>query len=179
MKNTIKILIATIVITISSITYKVNAQTAYISLLLNSEMFFSGRSINGGEKSKDIPGNVNERALKDFQRNFGNINDVTWYEAKNGGYIAKFANADVKTIVAYNPKGSWSYTINYYEEKKLPVDIKRMVKSTYYDYSIFGVAEVHFDEETVYMVYIQSENNFKTVRVHNDDMQEVESFPKP
>jgi hypothetical protein len=54
-----------------------------------------------------------------------------------------------------------------------------MVKSTYYDYSIFGVAEVHFDEETVYMVYIQSENNFKTVRVHNDDMQEVESFPKP
>jgi hypothetical protein len=67
MKNTIKILIATIVITISSVTYKVNAQTAYISLLLNSEMFFSGRSINGGEKSKDIPGNVNERALKDFK----------------------------------------------------------------------------------------------------------------
>jgi hypothetical protein len=178
MKNTFKILVAAIAITISSVTYKVNAQTAFINLLLNSEMFFPGSFINGGEKNKDVPGTGNERALKDFQRTFGNVNNVTWLETKNGGYIAKFVNADVKTVVAYNPKGSWSYTINYYGEKKLPADIRKMVKSTYYDYSIFGIAEVHFDKETVYMLYIQDESHFKTIRVYNDEMQEVENYPK-
>ena len=53
-----------------------------------------------------------------------------------------------------------------------------MIKSTYYDYSIFGIAEVHFDEETVYMIYIKDENHFKTIRVYKDEMQEVESYPK-
>jgi len=177
MKNTIKILIA-VAITISSMTYKSNAQTAFISLLLNSEMFFPGPFINGGERNKDVTGNVNERALKDFQRTFGNVNNVTWYETKNGGYIAKFVNADVRTIVAYNPRGNWSYTIHYYGEKKLPADIRKTVKSTYYDYSIFGIAEVHFDDETVYMIYMQDESHFKTIRVYNDEIQEVESYPK-
>jgi len=178
MKNTLKILIAAIVIIISSVTYKVNAQTAFINLLLNSEMFFPGTFINGADKNKDVPGIANERALKDFKRTFGNVNNVTWYEPKNGGYIAKFINADVKTIVAYNPKGNWSYTINYYGENKLPVDVRKLVKGTYYDYSIFGIAEVHFDEETVYMIYMQDASHFKTIRVYNDEMQEVESYPK-
>jgi len=178
MKNTLKILIAAITITISSITYKVKAQTAFISLLLNTEMFFPSSIINGGEKAKDVPGTVNERALKAFQRSFGNVDNVTWYEPKNGGYIAKFVNADVKTIVAYNPRGNWSYTINYYGEKKLPADVRKTVKSTYYDYSIFGIAEVHFDEETVYMIYMQDDGHFKTIRVYNNEMQEVESYPK-
>src|SRR5262245_54423785 len=151
MKNTLKILTAMAIAVVTTI-YNVNAQTIFINSLLNSDMLFPAPSINDGEKNNDVSNSVNERALKDFQRTFGNVNNVTCYETKNGGYIAKFVNADVKTIVAYNPRGNWSYTINYYGEKKLPGDIRKMVKSTYYDYSIFGIAEVHFDEETVYMI---------------------------
>jgi len=177
MKNTLKILIA-IVITVTGTIYNVNGQTALINSLINQEIFFSPSIMADSAKNNELSGVVYKRALKDFQKNFGNVNNATWYEGKNGGYIAKFVNADVRTIVAYNPRGSWGYTIHYYGENKLPGDVRKIVRSTYYDYAIIGIAEVHFDEETVYMIYLQDESHFKTVRVYNDEMEEVEIFSR-
>ena len=62
----------------------------------------------------------------------------------DGGYIAKFTADSVKTIVAYGIRGAWHYTLRYYNEKKLPHDVRTIVKRTYYDYDILGAVEELF-----------------------------------
>jgi len=52
------------------------------------------------------------------------------------------------------------------------------VKSVYYAYNIFRVAEIHFNDQKVYMVYVENETSQKTIRVTEDNIEEVESFKK-
>jgi hypothetical protein len=177
MKNTLKLLISS-AIAIAAIMYNANAQATNITSLVNYYASYFAGSVKDTGKNNELYSTAYKRALKDFQKTFAGINDVTWYDATSGGYIARFMQNDVKTIVAYNPKGNWSYTIHYYGEKKLPEDVRGIVKRTYYDYSIFGVSEVHFREQTVYIIYIQDENKFKTIRVYDNEMDELASYPK-
>ena len=177
MKNTLNFLISS-AMAIAAIIYNANAQTANINSLVNYYTSYFVTSIKDTGKNNDLYNTVYRHALKDFQRSFAGVSNVTWYEANNGGYIARFLQDDVKTVVAYNRKGNWSYTIRYYGEKKLPDDVREMVKRTYYDYSILGISEVHFYEQTVYMIYIQDENHLKTIRIYNDEMDEVANYPR-
>lgn len=177
MKNTLKLLIAS-AMAIAAIICNANAQTANINSLVNYYTSYLVTSVKDTGKNNDLYSTVYKRALKDFQKTFAGVGNVTWYEANNGGYIARFLQDDVKTVVAYNLKGNWSYTIRYYGEKKLPADVRDMVKRTYYDYSILGISEIHFNQQTVYMIYIQDENHLKTIRIYDDEMEEVANYPR-
>jgi len=53
-----------------------------------------------------------------------------------------------------------------------------MVKSNYYDYSIFLVQEVKVGDKTAYLVKIEDEKSFKTIRVVDGEMDEYESYKK-
>ena len=81
-------------------------------------------------------------------------------------------------MVAYGKKGKWSYTIQRYHEKKLPTDIRARVKSIYYDYTILNINEVHVpqQENTIYILNLQYNQHFKTVRVCGDDMDVIADY---
>src|SRR6266496_5267698 len=66
----------------------------------------------------------------------------------------------------------------YYDEKKLLRQIRDIVKSVYYDYTIISVAEVYFDDQPVYIVYIQDETHLKTIGVYDGEMQEVQNYKR-
>ena len=121
---------------------------------------------------------VNARALKDFQKTFYKIQNATWSNTVDGGYVAKFTNNSIKTVVAYNRKGVEQYTLAYYSEKSMPRDVKSNVKSLYYDYDILGAIEIDVEAQTVYLVYLQDEERTKTMRVTDDDIEEIQSFKR-
>jgi hypothetical protein len=121
--------------------------------------------------------NIDFRALKDFKKRFALINNVTW-DVKDQGSIAVFSDDSIKTTVAYEKNGRWSYTIQRYHENKMPLDIRARVKSIYYDYTILNINEVHVpqQENTIYILNLQYNQNFKTVRVSGDDMDVIADF---
>ena len=116
--------------------------------------------------------------MKDFHKTFYNVKDETWYNVADGGYISRFISDSVRTVVAYNAKGIWQYTLRYYTEKKLPRTVRSIVKSTYYDYDILGATEVLIEDQDAYLVYLRDEDNSKTILVTDDDMKELESFKR-
>jgi hypothetical protein len=52
------------------------------------------------------------------------------------------------------------------------------VKSSYYAYDILNVAEVHTDNQTIYVVYMQNEKYAKTVRVWDGDIEEIQNLKR-
>jgi hypothetical protein len=120
---------------------------------------------------------INAKAVRNFYRDFKEASDEKWYKVSNG-YIARFVSQGNESMAAYNTKGKWMFTINYYDENKLPDEIKGIVKGTFYDYSITRVEEIHTEDKTIYMIHMQDESTWKNVRVCDGEMEIAENFNK-
>jgi len=173
MKNTLKAF-ATVAIASLTILSNANAQTA----IGKSNFGVNTSTIDDGGKNNDASNTINARALKNFQKTFNKVSNADWSKTLDGGYVAHFTEDDVKTVVAYNGKGNWNYTIRYYHDKKLPFDIRAMVKRSYCDYTISLITEVNFNLQTVYLVYLQNETHLKTIRIYDGEMEEAASYIK-
>jgi len=173
MKIVLKTLVAAAATTVM-LTHNVSAQYAVVDLAKNnsprSEIF------THEQKDKDIS-DINPRAVKDFEKSFKEITNEQWSRLGDG-YIVSFIADSVRTRVGYNLKGSRQYTLRYYSEKKLPREVRSMVKSVYYDYSITNVVEVDFDNQPVYLVYMQDETHLKTIGVYDGEIKEINNYTR-
>jgi hypothetical protein len=124
-----------------------------------------------------IGGNIAVRAVRDFVQTYKNVENERWYKLDDG-YLAEFMSDDIKTSVIYDGKGIWKYSIRRYNEDKLPVDVRRVVKSTYYDYSITMVEEILLYEKVIYLVHIEDAHTWKKIRVCEGEMEAIEEYNK-
>jgi len=123
-------------------------------------------------------GSINTKAVRDFKKNYPNADGEQWYSFKDG-FAVKFKEDGLQHMSTYSRVGNWLYTIIYYEEKKLPENVRAMVKSIYYDYSITMVEEINLhDDQTIYLVHMQDENTWKILKIADREMSIVEDFNK-
>lgn len=118
---------------------------------------------------------INFKAVSDFKNTYTDISDETW-EVKKNGYVARFTFNSVITMNYYDKKGRWLHSIQRYDETKLPGNVRALVKSTYYDYSITLVQEINVkrnSEKPIFIVHIKYNDTFKTIRVCDGEMEEV------
>ena len=115
---------------------QVNAQVAKASFEFNLKEAISTEALSyAAAINEPNTANVNTRALKDFTKSFKGAENVSWSEMKDG-FLASFKDGGVETKAYYDQKGRWTATIRTYKENKLPKDVRKQVKSTYYDYII-------------------------------------------
>ena len=117
------------------------------------------------------------KAVRHFEKSFGEVSEKHWYILVDGS-IAYFKKDGVQKKAAYDESGNWLHTLSFYEENKLPTDVRRLVKREYYDYSIYLVVEIEKDNRMVYIVKMENSNALITVRIWEDEMQEIENYRK-
>lgn len=123
------------------------------------------------------PVSINAKALKDFTKTYKHSSNASWFELR-GGYLAKFEKDGVSTKVYYDNKGRLVGNIQSYFENKLDPDIRHQIKSNYYDHSIFYIQEVTVGNQKAFLVKLEGKNDWKTVRLADNEMEEIESFQK-
>ena len=114
---------------------------------------------------------VNAKAIKDFQTRFTDAN-AQWYSDKNG-LVSYFMKDGYGDRVFYDKKGRWQYSLIFYNETKLPRNVRSSVKSIYFDMNITLVEEVQTPENKVYIVHLQDESNIKILKVNDDCEMEI------
>jgi len=117
--------------------------------------------------------NISIKAVRDFVTSFKHSTDVKWTGLADG-FRVHFYSDDVQTRIFYDQKGNRQAMIRYYNENKLPRDVRHLVRSNYYDYSIFNITEVSKNDKTVYFVRIQDKSGWKTIRVADGEMETTE-----
>ncbi|MBV4356036.1 hypothetical protein [Pinibacter aurantiacus] len=151
-----------------------NAQNQYVAL--------SGKSYDPNAATSSSEGmatlaNTNQKAYKNFVSHYSNINDISVTDGKKTSIVV-FKNAGILTRVCYSKKGECLNTIRYYDPAMLPQSVKDAIKADYAGYSIFGVTEVTVGEKTGYLVKIQNEKYWKTIKVVDGETEETEKFEK-
>jgi hypothetical protein len=120
---------------------------------------------------------ISTKAVKDFTKNFKKAGNAGWFVIPDG-YVAEFNQDEIKTKVYYDRKGRWIGNLRSYLEDKMPRDIRHRVKSHYYDYTIYYVQEVTVADKIAYLVKIADKTSWKTIRILDGEMDEIESFEK-
>ena len=160
MKKTILILVATYFFTGCSQTR--NAQASTVS----------------GRRSGTTVSEMTSKTVRNFWQLFGDSKNENWFHLENGS-LAEFEDKGIHYRAFFDRKGNWIYTVKLYTEKELPKDVRAEVRSTYYDYAIGHVTEVNQAQLVVYLVHIENEQEWKTIRVAADgEMEVAEAFVK-
>jgi hypothetical protein len=122
---------------------------------------------------------INIWAVRDFLDRFDKIENVFWFSGPKGGYEAYFVQDGYGDRVIYDKKGGWQSSLINYDEDKLPRDIRAEVKSTYFDFDIILVEEVHTIEGIEYIVYLEDKSNIRLVKVNKQgEMQVLQDLNK-
>ncbi|SRR5579871_95721 len=120
---------------------------------------------------------VNVKASRNFDKTFKGAINVSWAGIVDG-FSASFTQNENFNRAYFDKKGNLTYTITYYDGKKLPHDIRAIVKSTYYDCDIPFVEEIHTADKIVYLVHLQDEKTWKKVKVCDGQMELIEDLDK-
>ncbi|HEX9510061.1 MAG TPA: hypothetical protein VF939_06230 [Puia sp.] len=121
---------------------------------------------------------ISLKAIKDFRSRFSGVKDEKWYTLKSG-FISYFTQDGFLNRAYYDKKGHWTGSLKYCSENKLPRDIRAIVKSTYYDFTITVIEIAEIPDHLVYLIHLEDAKNTKIVRVSGDgDMDVYQEFTK-
>jgi len=137
----------------------------------------SGSAATANEPTTEAK-NVSSKAMKNFNKAFKDVTDEKWYEMPDG-FRANFTSKGVRCRLDYDKKGNWIHTIRYYDEKKLPVEVRQLVASGYLDYSIRTVEELQIPGNALfYIIHLEGETNWINVKVSDNEITELEKIKK-
>jgi len=115
------------------------------------------------------------KAAREFMKVAGENREERWYMLP-GGYLAEFEEGTIHNKLVFDRAGNWIYTMREYSEKELPKEVRRLVKSTYYDFSIGWVKEVSQLRSTAYVVHIDNAPEWKDLIVMNGEIEVQRSY---
>jgi hypothetical protein len=116
---------------------------------------------------------VNAKLSKAFSKQFENAYDVSWKEI-NDKFLVKFMQDGLQSQALLTKYGDLIYQFSYGTEKDLPADVRKLVKSHYYDQSITIVHKVNQDGRTIYVITLEDDNEIIKVNVENMEMAEIQ-----
>jgi len=122
---------------------------------------------------------VNTRAVRNFVKSYESAVDPEWVALKEGGWQCNFIVDGIRSRAFYTKKGNWLGTLASYNENKLSRDVRAIVKSTYYDYTITYIDEITVPGESkIYLVQIQDDKALKVLRISDNDMETMRELVK-
>ncbi|HEV8283683.1 MAG TPA: PepSY-like domain-containing protein [Chitinophagaceae bacterium] len=121
---------------------------------------------------------IRTKAVRDFKKTFKNVGNEKWYEMPDG-YRANFTANGIRYRLDYDKNGNWLHTIRYYDEKKLPIEVRRLVVSSYLDHSIRFVEEIEAPRDTIfYIIHLEGQTNWINIKVYDDEITIIEKINK-
>jgi hypothetical protein len=123
--------------------------------------------------------NIHVKAVRDFLKRDKTAANAEWMTVETG-FVVKFTdknNSHCRSV--YNSRGQFVYTVKQYHENNLPRDVRGMIKSQYYDYTITLVEEITERlKPLVYVVHLEDANTLKNIRVSEREMEVLEEYRK-
>jgi hypothetical protein len=151
------------------------AQNQYIAL--SGKSYDPTGSSTSSSAGMSALASSNPNAYKSFVNQYRNISDISVTSGKRTSTVV-FKNEGILNRVCYNMKGECLNIIRYYDAAMLSQSVKDIIKADYAGYSIFGVTEVTVNQKTGYLVKIENEKYWKTIKVVDGETEETERYQK-
>lgn len=132
------------------------------------------RKIAGSENAAT----TNKKIQKSFNGNFVGATGQYWSLTGKNFHCSFYIN-DIPVSALFDKHGDLIYAITYDKDGDVPSDIRKIVKSEYFDYAITTAMEVKQNGRDIWIINMKEEPTHLTVRVENGEMEVVEQFKEP
>ena len=121
---------------------------------------------------------IHARVMRDFVLRFDEVSYSRWIPDRRGSTMY-FEKDGFSNRAIYDAKGRWQYSLLFYDEARMPRDIRKAVKREYFDFTITSVEEIETVAGKAYFVHLEDRTMIKIVKVHEDGETEIaEEFGK-
>jgi hypothetical protein len=120
---------------------------------------------------------VSKKVEDAFVKSFENVTNLNWSKVDNK-FLATFTVAGKERRALFTKKGNLVYSIVYGTEADLPVETRKLIKSTYIDHTIAMAIEVREDNRTIWVIRLEDATNLIFVWVENGEMEETKHYQK-
>jgi len=117
------------------------------------------------------------RASRDYWERSGDPDNTHWYKIPLG-YMAEYYSGPTQVHYVYDKKGGFLYSIRTYTQKEMSADLRHLVRSNYYDFSIGWVKEVEQEGVTAYVVHIEDSVSWKELAVQDGEIRVLHAYCK-
>lgn len=130
------------------------------------------------ENAPGVVGRVSPPVVRSFLKVYKDVSDEKWIEVKDG-FVAMFSQNGKDYQVAYTKRGNLVHTIRSYNEDVMSQELRRIVKSTYYDYNINRVHEIETPRDPItYIVQLEGKTELINLKIYEGEMEEIQKFNK-
>lgn len=157
----------------SGSTAKVNVQPAIEKIISSPDELLTEENNYAPVLMRDI----SIKAVRNFIKEYKNVSNVKWFESEDG-FVVYFNMDGIKTKVYYDKKGNYECKVRNYYENRLLSEVRHLVKSNYYDFSIYCVVEISANDKTAYVVKLESKTSWKTIKIVNNEMEVTQDYKK-
>jgi hypothetical protein len=121
---------------------------------------------------------INMKAVRDFKQTYKTVTDEKWSEMPDGLRVVFTLNG-IRYRLDYEKNGSWLHTIRYYDEKKLPTEVRCLVAGNYLDHTITLVEEIEKPRNTLtYIIHLEGKTDWINIKVCDGEIEEWLKFNK-
>ena len=117
------------------------------------------------------------RATRDFWERAGDQTNAQWYKLPKG-FMAEYDNGPTQAHFVYDEKGNFTYSMLTYTQKEMPAELRHLVRSNYYDFTIGWVKEVNEAQTTAYVVHIEDSASWKDLVVQDGEIRVLHAYSK-
>jgi len=121
---------------------------------------------------------ISSNAVRNFMKDYKYVANAKWSKLGNGYYVVNFTVDSIRTRIVYDRAGNCENIVRYYFENRLPPEVRHLVKSTYYDFSIYHIIEPTLNGITSYLVKMEGPTTWTTVKVVDGEMEVFEEYLK-
>jgi hypothetical protein len=127
-----------------------------------------------GKTEFNFRNEISSSAVRNFLKDYKDVTNAKWSKMPHGYSAVVFTVDSIKTRIVYDKGGQCENIVRYYFENRLPPAVRHLVKSTYYDFSIYHIIEPTLNGVTSYLVKMEGKTTWKTVKVVDGEIEEVE-----
>ena len=120
---------------------------------------------------------INTKIARAFVQYFEDATNQRWFEADKN-FLVKFNMDGLENRALFAKNGRLIYHITYGTEKNLPGDVRRLIKSTYYDQAITRILKVTQDLRLIWVIHMEDNKEYIMARVEDNELEETKRMLK-
>ncbi|MDB5022507.1 MAG: hypothetical protein JWP78_262 [Mucilaginibacter sp.] len=120
---------------------------------------------------------VSKQVSDSFTSLFKGAEAPKWFQADKNYVVDFILNSQVNKA-EFTRKGRLVYHMVFGNEKQMPVDIRTIVKSKYFDFTINSTLKVNIDETSAWIINIEDASQFHVLRVVDGVMDVLDTIKK-
>ena len=118
---------------------------------------------------------INTLAFRHFRKNNPQIEHEYWEKTQHG-LTVKFKDSDKVSLAYYDNQGAFLYSVKYFEESDLNVDLQKRLKREYPGFLFDILTEINNEIKTVYLVTLKNKYSMNSLLIEQGEIRVIDDL---